>query len=268
MNEARPPGAAMDGITTHVRYEPFKRRFAYPLAQILIDIDRVAEAAHGCRLLGHNRFNLFSFHDCDHGDRSGAALRPWVETRFAEAHVALDGGRIDLLCFPRVLGYVFNPLSVFFGYGPEGELRGVIYEVNNTFGETHAYVARVNADAAPHIAEKRFHVSPFMGVEGDYRFTLQAPADTFKLGIENLVAGKRTHLATIDARRAVLNDDWILRTFARLPFSTLQVVFGIHWQALKLWLRGATYHRKPAPPVDRATLAETATATSSVREPA
>lgn len=268
MSELRPPGAAMNGITTHVRYEPFKRRFSYPLAQILVDIDCVADIARGCRLLGHNRFNLFSFHDRDHGDHSGAGLRPWVEARFVEAGVALDGGRIDLLCFPRVLGYVFNPLSVFFGYGPEGELRGVIYEVNNTFGETHSYVARLNAKAATHVARKRFHVSPFMGVEGDYRFTVQQPCETFKLVIENIAGGKRTHLATIAARRDVLNDGWILRTFARLPFSTLQVVFGIHWQALKLWLRGATYHRKPSPPVGPATFAETSPSTSSVREPA
>lgn len=268
MSETHSPGAAMDGVTTHVRYAPFKRRFAYPLAQILIDIDRVDEVARDCRFLGHNRFNLFSFHDRDHGDRSGAPLRAWAEARFADAGVALDGGRIELLCFPRVLGYVFNPLSVFFGYGPGGDLRGVVYEVNNTFGETHAYVARLDANAAPHTTRKRFHVSPFIGVEGDYRFTLQAPTDTFKLGIENLVGGKRTHFATIAARRATLNDAWILRTFARLPFATLQVIFGIHWQALKLWMRGATYHSKPAPPVDRATVAEATPATSSVREPA
>lgn len=266
MNAPRPAGVAMDGVTTHVRYAPFKRRFSYPLAQILVDIDRVADAARACRLLGHNRFNLFSFNDRDHGDRSGAALRPWAEARYSEAGVSLDGGRIELLCFPRVLGHVFNPLSVFFGYGPSGDLRGVIYEVNNTFGETHAYVARLDTPSDPHVATKRFHVSPFMGVEGDYRFHLQAPADTFRLGIENIVGGKRTHFASIAARRTALNDGWILRTFARLPFSTVQVVFGIHWQALKLWMRGATYHSKPEPPVERVTVAEATVATSSLRE--
>lgn len=268
MSEARPPGAAMDGVTTHVRHVPFKRRFTHPLAQILIDIDRVADIARDCRLFGHNRFNFCAFHDRDHGDRSGAPLRLWAEARFAEAGVALDGGRIELLCFPRVLGYVFNPLSIFFGYGPGGDLRGVVYEVNNTFGEAHAYVARLDPNPAPHVAQKRFHVSPFMGVDGDYRFTLQAPSDVFKLGIENLVAGERTHFATIKARRTALDDAWILRTFARLPFSTLQVIFGIHWQALKLWMRGATYHAKPARSVARATVAEATATTSGVREPA
>jgi uncharacterized protein len=250
------PASAQDGRTTHVRFTPFERRFSYRLAQVLVDIDRLDETARGLRLFAHNRFNLFSFHDRDHGDRSGAPLRPWAEAMFARAGITPDGGRIDLLCFPRVFGFVFNPISIFFGYGPDGALRGVIYEVNNTFGETHCYVAAVGAgERHEHETAKLLHVSPLFDVRGNYRFRLHPPADTFHLTIENMVAGRREHLATLVTRRRALTDGWLAGVLFSLPLSTMQVVLGIHWQALKIWLRGAKYRSKPAPPLETASLA-------------
>ncbi len=238
---------AYDNRTIHVRFVPFERRFEQRIFQVFLDIDRVAETAAELRLLSYNRPGVFAFYDRDHGDRSGAPLRRWAEDALAAAGVELDGGAIRLLTFPRVLGYVFNPLSIFFGYGPDGQLRGVIYEVNNTFGETHAYAAAVG-DGADHTAKKRLHVSPFFDVDGRYTFRLRAPGDRFALAIENVVAGRRTHLATLAGTKVALTDRALLASFARLPLMTLQVVAGIHWQALQLWLRGARYRRKPAPP--------------------
>lgn len=252
----RPPAQAHDGRTTHVRYTPFERRFSYRLAQIMVDIDRLPDIDSGLTLLSYNRFNLFSFHDSDHGDRSGALLRPWAERIFAGADVCLDGGRIDLLCFPRIAGFVFNPLSIFFGYGPDGRLRGIIYEVNNTFGETHAYVARVaGGDLHHHETSKLFHVSPLFAVEGDYRFTIQTPDEQFRVVVENIVAGCRQHVATLVTRARPLTDRWLAGVFFGMPLMTMQVVFSIHWQALKLFLRGARYHRRPPLPPSPATLA-------------
>lgn len=259
MTVSSPPARAQDGRTTHVRFAPFERRFSYPLAQITVDIDRVAEAARDLRLFSFNRFNLFSFHDRDHGDRSGAPLRAWAEATFARAGIDLDGGRIDLQCFPRVLGFVFNPLSLYFGYGPDGELRGVIYEVNNTFGETHSYVAAAgDGDVHDHAAPKLFHVSPLMDVAGDYHFRITTPGETMRLAIENRASGVRQHLATLLTRSTPLTDGWIVRVALRLPLSTMQVVAAIHWQALKIWLRGAKYRSKPAPPADSVSLARSA----------
>lgn len=256
MNDIRPPASAHDGRTTHVRFVPFERRFAYRLAQIRIDIDRVAETARGLRLLSYNRFNLFAFHDRDHGDRSGAPLRAWAEETFARGGVDVAGGRIDLQCFPRVFGFVFNPLSLYFGHGPDGALRGVIYEVNNTFGETHAYVAQTSpGEIHDHETAKLFHVSPLMDVIGDYRFRIGAPDGSLHLTIENIVGGVRQHLATLVTRGRPLTDRWLVSVLVSMPFSTLQVVLGIHWQALKLWLRGAKYHSKPALPKESITLA-------------
>lgn len=238
---------AYDNRTTHVRFTPFERRFSQRVFQLFLDVDRIEATAANLRFLSHNRRGLFAFYDRDHGDRSGASLRAWAEGALTSAGVDLEGGEIRLLTFPRVLGYVFNPISVFFGYGPEGALRGVVYEVNNTFGETHAYAAAIDGNA-DHTAKKRLHVSPFMDVEGRYVFRVRAPDESFALAIENVVAGRRVHLATLTGKRVALTDAALLAAFLRLPLMTLQVTAGIHWQALQLWLRGARYRRKPAPP--------------------
>lgn len=231
--------------TVHIRFAPFERRFSYRVAQVFLDVDRIGAELAGNALMAYNRFGLFSFHDRDHGDRSGAPLRPWAERAFAAAGVHLDGGPVRLLCFPRVLGYVFNPISVFFGYGPQGELRGVIYEVNNTFGETHAYVAPAQS---LHEAEKALHVSPFFDVTGAYRFTLRPPDGALALTIENMVNGRRTHLATLRGRAVPLDAKALAGVFFALPLMTLKVIAAIHWEALHLWIRGAGYRRKPSPP--------------------
>jgi hypothetical protein len=238
-----------DAMTAHVRLAPFRRRFAYKLAQVLIDVDAPEAAARGLRLFRVNRFGLFSFFERDHGDRSGAPLRGWAQAAFAQAGLDLDGGPIRLLTFPRVLGFVFNPISVFFGYGPDGRLRGVIYEVNNTFGETHAYVAAAQGGPVEaHAAPKRFHVSPFMDVHGDYHFRLCAPGEKFYLFVENKIEGQPAHYASLIGRRRTVSDGWLMSVFFRLPLMTLQVVAGIHWEALWIWLRGAGYRDKPSPP--------------------
>jgi uncharacterized protein len=237
------------GRTTHERLAPFRRRFSYRVFTLYLDVDHIADAARGILLLSHNRFNLFSFRDKDHGDRSGAGLRPWAEAAFASAGLDMEGGAIRLLCFPRILGYAFKPLSVFFGFGPDGALRGIIYEVNNTFGETHSYVAPANAGARlRHVAAKAFHVSPFLDVRGDYHFLVGAPEEAMSLTVRNVVDGESEHIATLTGKRVAVTDWRLLAVFASLPFMTLKVIAAIHWQALFIWARGARYRPKPPPP--------------------
>lgn len=245
-----------DAMTAHVRLTPFKRRFAYKLAQILIDVDAPEAAARGLWAFKVNGWGLFSYYDRDHGARTGARLRDWAEGLWREAGVDLAGGPIRLLTFPRMLGFVFNPISVFFGYGPDGRLRGVIYEVNNTFGETHAYVAAADGtEVESHRAPKRFHVSPFKDVVGDYRFRLGAPGERFYLFVENQIDAKPAHIASLLGKRRAATNGWFLGVFFRLPLMTMQVVAGIHWEALWIWLRGAGYRDKPKPPSQPATRA-------------
>ena len=239
----------MRGRTLHVRFMPFEHRLSYDLYQLLVDVDQLEHQFKGLRWLAHNRFAPLSFYDKDHGDRDGAPLRPWVEAKLKEANIPYDGGPIELLTFPRVLGFVFNPVSVFMAYQSSGDLAGVIYEVNNTFGETHAYVAPANdAPTQRHEADKVFHVSPFFDISGRYAFALHRTSETFSLTIEKLAAAARDHLATLKLRREPLTDQNLKRAFFSIPFLTVKVVMGIHWEALKLLLKGARYYPKPIPP--------------------
>jgi uncharacterized protein len=255
--KALPPEAAiLRGQTTHMRLAPFQRRFSYRLFQVVLDIDHIAQATRALRLFSYNRGNLFSFHDRDHGDRSGAPLRPWAEAAFASAGVALAGGPIRIVAFPRLFGHVFNPISLFLGYRPDGRLAGVIYEVNNTFGHSHSYVAPIDtAGRAAHEAAKLLHVSPFFDVIGDYRFQLRTSAETLSLVIENWVEGARTHLATLRGKTAALTDAALAGYALAAPWRAGLVLGAIHWQALWIWLRGAGYRPVPAPPAEKFSMA-------------
>jgi uncharacterized protein len=232
-----------------VRFAPFEHKLAYDIFQLFIDVDDLDATCANLKWLKHNRFAPFSFYDRDHGDRSGEPLRPWVEARLREVGVDCDGGPIRLLTFPRVLGFVFNPISVFFAYSQQRELRGVIYEVSNTFGETHSYIAPAHNQAIErHGANKVFHVSPFFDVSGRYAFTLRAPADTLSLVIDKFKDGARDHVATLKARRLELTDGQLIKAFFAIPFLTLKVVAAIHFEAIKLLFKGAKYYERPKDP--------------------
>jgi uncharacterized protein len=270
MSPNAPPTGVYTGRTMHVRFAPFEHRLAYDLFQILIDVDNLETALAPLKWLKLNRFGAMSFYEKDHGDRTGAPLRPWVEARLAEAGVDLQGGPIRLLCFPRVFGYVFNPLSVFLGYTPDGRLAGVIYEVNNTFGATHSYVAPATGDGLEHqIADKAFHVSPFFDLTGRYAFTLRGPGETLGLSISKEQDGGRDHLATLKSRRQPLDDKALKQAFFAFPLMTLKVVAGIHWEALKLLVKGARYHHpsEPIAPASLARLNDLHRAHSALRQP-
>jgi DUF1365 family protein len=237
------------GRTVHQRFRPAPHGFSYGVFQLLLDIDRLDEAFEGLNLIRQDRFGLFSFAVRDHGARDGAPLRAWVEARLADARIAATAKRIRLLTFPRVLGFVFNPLSVFFVHGEDERLEAVIYEVNNTFGQTHAYVVPASgARDERQAAEKAFYVSPFFRVEGGYRFRLRAPGARFKLVIVKDVGGLPDFVASLTARRLPLTDGHLLRLSLAMPLMTLGVVAAIHWEALRLWIKGAPFGARPAGP--------------------
>ncbi len=253
MTARTPEPGVFIGRTAHARPDG-RSRFEYRLFSVLLDVDAPVPAAS---LLAFEKPGLLSFYRKDHGDRSGGPLRPWAERTFEIGGVQLNGGPIRLLTMPRILGFVFNPISLYFGYGPDDRLRGVIYEVNNTFGETHCYVAAANEGRAHrHRADKRFHVSPFFAVNGAYEFTLSAPEDSFSLRIVKRQADGPDHVATWTAHRRTLSNASLLKAWLGSPLLTFWVVTAIHWQALKVWLRGARYHRKPPAPETLVTVAQ------------
>lgn len=238
---------------THRRPGPPRYRFVYRSFYLLLDIDAIDRACAMSPLLSRNRFNLLSFHDADHGPHDGDPLRPWLEALLAEHGIDLAGGRVDLLTMPRVLGYGFNPISVFYCEHADGALRAIVVEVHNTFGEHHCYV--LHEQGAPMVwpaaggKAKRFHVSPFFDRSGGYRFYFMAPEQRLGVGIRLFdAAGERLRIATtLSGERRALGSREILRAALAVPLMTFKVTAAIHWQAFKLWLRGAVFHRKPDP---------------------
>ena len=249
------PLVLYQGRTVHRRETPFRRAFSYPVAMVGLDIDRLQEARRGLRLFSVDRFNAVAFFRKDHGQRqAGADLRAWAEARLSAAGVELEGGPIELITFPRVLGVGFSPISLWLAHGPDGDLRGAVYEVHNTFGEAHAYVSRVDAGHGRMTADKEFHVSPFFDVSGAYRFTLRKSPSRLELIVENMAATGRDHIASLLVRPRLASDGAILGWLAGLPFSGLGVILAIHWQALLLLLRGASYRDKPAQRANQTTI--------------
>ena len=245
------------GRTQHTREKPFKRSFSHRIAMLQIDVDRLDEADRLSTLFSVGRGNLISFQPKDVGARSAASpLRAWAEARFAEAGISLEGGAIKLLTFPRVLGYGFAPISLWLGHGPDGILRAAIYEVHNTFGETHSYVSALNPEYGSQRAEKALFVSPFFNVTGEYRFGLRRSDAATALTVENLSADGRHHVASLVVTPKKLASPAILKWLVTMPISGLGVMFAIHWQALHLWLKGAGYRDKPEQRAARTTLAQ------------
>ncbi|MEO9969522.1 MAG: DUF1365 domain-containing protein [Hyphomonadaceae bacterium] len=245
------------GRTAHQRFTPVEHKFSYRLFLIDLDIDRLDEASKQSRLFSVNRANLFSFRSTDHGNRRDVDLRPWADAIFADAGIDLGGGPIRLVTLARHLFYKFAPISLWFGYDNSGSVVGIIYEVNNTFGQSHCYVANVDGARSVHDADKKLYVSPFFDVTGQYRFTLRTPDDKLSLVIENMLEGKRQHMASIQAR--AFNATGMAFAVAAIfrPLSSFGVSMAIHFEALKLWIKKAGYRSNPGAPVTASTKAHT-----------
>jgi DUF1365 family protein len=205
-------------------------------------------------LFSLDRWNLFSLHRSDHGPRDGGDLEPWIRALLASEGVTAADGEIVLQAFPRVLGYVFNPVSFWLCHDREGGLRAVLAEVNNTFGERHNYLV-AHPDGQPIRpgdtleARKVFHVSPFFPVQGRYRFRFAGGSRFSAAFIDYDDAEGPVLRTSISGRAAPLETRGLLRAFFGYPAFTLGVVARIHWQALKLWWKGVPFFRKPSPPL-------------------
>lgn len=237
----------------HRRHVAPLHRFVYCVFYLLADVDRLDRLAQRLRLFSYNGFNLLSLRDRDHGD--GRGLRRWAESLLRERNIEPAGGRILLLALPRVLGFAFNPISLWYCHHLDGRLQAVIAEVNNTFGEKHSYVLASAGGGLSYEEviekDKVFHVSPFFDRVGRYRFRLSAPAERIRVAIqafERGADGDRPLLdATLAGERRALTDGEILRRVLAMPWMTVKVVAGIHWEALRIWLRGGRFHAKPEP---------------------
>lgn len=239
-------------MVMHQRLRPLRHRLRYRVFSLLLDLDDLPRLHASLRLFSVNRANLFSFYERDHGAGTPTGLADWVRGELRAAGLAADG-KIQLLTMPRMLGYAFNPLSVYFCHDAAGALGAILYEVNNTFGERHAYLLEVapgQRDGA-RVAQgcaKAMHVSPFLDMDMNYRFRVCAPAaarEYMRVGVDACDRDGPLLIATYAARRHALGDRALLWALAAHPLLTLKVVAGIHWEALKLWMKGAKVNSKP-----------------------
>jgi uncharacterized protein len=239
-----PSSALFLGSVVHRRLKPRRHRLRYRAYWLFLDLEDVDRLDGKLRLFSRNRFNLFAFYDRDHREAARDDLRTEIVDAVRNAGIVLDHGRICVLTMPRVLGYVFNPLSTYFCYAADGRLAAVVYEVHNTFGGRHRYALAVEAEAkdggGPVVQRcaKRFYVSPFMDMELNYSFRVRRPGERVSVVISASDKAGPVLVAGMSGERRELTDAALLRLFLTIPALTLKVIVGIHWEALRLWLKG------------------------------
>jgi uncharacterized protein len=248
-----PAAALYDGQVMHARMKPKPHRFNYHVYSLMVDITRLNEANESSTFFSVNRFNLLSFHEKDHGACDGSDLQEHVKKLLREAGLKIEPTRILLICYPRVLGFTFNPISVYFAYDAGNQLIGVIYEVRNTFGEMHTYVAPVlenelNEAGLRQERAKLFYVSPFMDMPMTYHFRLKPPTDVCAIRILEHDQNGPILAASFIGRYCAMSGISAVRVFLRNPFLPLKIVGGIHFEAARLWFKGIRFFTRPEPP--------------------
>ncbi len=240
------------GEVVHHRVSGIQHTLRYSLYMLLLDLDAAEDAIRPLRWLRNGAFGLMTWRARDHGDRSDTPLRTQVEHHLSAAGIDIAGGPIRLLCMPRILGYGFNPLAVYFCHRPDGTLSALLYEVTNTFNERHSYLVAVPAEARPGVVrqttDKTFFVSPFMDMALTYDFTVHAPDEAVSV----VVAVRRDDTPILTASfagtRRPLTDAALLKAWITHPLLTWKVMFGIHWEALRGLFKGARYRERGKPP--------------------
>lgn len=236
------------GTVIHERLRPRRHRLEYRVFSLLIDLDELGYLSGHFPLLGINAPGVFSFRESDHGDGT-TPVRSWAANLLRDAGIAYDGGRIEMLCYPRIFGFVFNPLTVYFCHDRAGALVGILYEVHNTHGERHTYVlpAGQRERIVRHSAPKRFFVSPFMPPDCVYRFRIAPPGGRVGISIFEDDPEGLLLTASFTGKREELSNGALRRLLLRYPLMTLKVVAGIHWEAVKLVIKGMRiFHHAPA----------------------
>jgi DUF1365 family protein len=240
-----------EGKVYHKRFKPKVHELNYKVCSFLFDLNELDQLDKGLKLFGYNRLNIVSFWDKDHGTGDGQPLRPYVENILKDADIDIKEGPIRLLCYPRLFGYVFNPLSVYYCYSPDETLKAIIYEVSNTFGERHSYVIAADGtsdDLIQQKCQKGFYVSPFMEMDAEYAFRMVPPKEKISVSITQSDQEGVLLKADFNGTQTPLNDASLFRILVRYPLMTLKIIIGIHWEALKLWRKGLKLIARPQAP--------------------
>jgi uncharacterized protein len=239
---APPASGLYFGRIVHRRRRPVEHGFAYDVCGLLVDLDELPELDRRLRLFSWNRPNVFAFNHRDHGPRNGSSLKDWVARHLAAVGIDLDGGRVLVLCFPRLFGYVFNPLSVWFCYRPDGSLAALVLEVSNMAHESHSYLLSAGpSDNGRWLSArfaKVFHVSDFVSMDAEYCCRILAPGERVCMQIRELEHADETLVAVWRGRRVPLTDATLLYALARFPLMTFKVWTAIYWEGWRLVRKG------------------------------
>ena len=234
------------GFIVHKRFKPKKHFFSYKTFSLLIDLNEVVNLEKKIKFFSYNKFNILSFYDIDHGPRDGSCLTEWVKKILAESKVNIGSGSIKLLCFPRFFGYVFNPLSIFYCYDENSQIKAVLYEVKNTFNEQHTYVfpASPSSNLILHKCDKKFYVSPFIEMKTFYNFRLLKPGTIISIFIKQADIDGPLLTACQAGKRLELNSFNLFVQFLKHPLMSFKVILAIHFEAFRLWSKGIKHVKK------------------------
>ena len=235
-----------NGTVIHKRFKPKIHYFKYKVFSILIDLYELENLSKKIKFFSYNKFNLVSFYEKDHGDRDGSSLILWVKKNLEDNNINSENVKIKLLCYPRILGYVFNPLSVFYIYDESEKLVCILYEVKNTFGEQHTYIFKVDNDQKlyQHNCSKKFHVSPFIEMNCKYFFRLLKPGEKISVIIDQYQTDEKILYASQDGKRVDFNTKELIKSYFKHPLMTFKIISAIHFEAFKLWAKGIKFIKR------------------------
>ena len=234
------------GNVIHKRFKPKKHYFKYKVFSLLIDLSEIKLLDQNLKIFSYNKFNIVSFYDKDHGARNGSSIKDWVISNLKKNKIDTENIQIKLLCYPRIFGYVFNPLSVFYIYDRSSNLISILYEVKNTFGEQHTYVFKteINHNLIQHTCKKKFHVSPFIEMDCTYFFRLLKPGNKISVIIDQNDNNGKILYASQDGVRSEINNINFIKSYLKHPLMTFKIIFAIHYEAFKLWSKGIKFIKK------------------------
>ena len=234
------------GNVVHKRFKPKIHYFKYKVFSLLIDLSEIKLLDQNLKIFSYNKFNIVSFYDKDHGARNGSSIKNWVISNLKKNNIDTENIQIKLLCYPRIFGYVFNPLSVFYIYDRSSNLISILYEVKNTFGEQHTYVFKteINHNLIQHTCKKKFHVSPFIEMDCTYFFRLLKPGNKISVIIDQNDNNGKILYASQDGVRSEINNINFIKSYLKHPLMTFKIIFAIHYEAFKLWSKGIKFIKK------------------------